>query len=162
MLRVDRAKPGEGTPHGGNRRAIREATSQRHDQVAAGDEGLLVRRRDGLARFERREHRAEADHAAGGNHDQVDVLARSQPDKRVGTALAGGIGRQLERSDRHLVSQGDHGRSHARGLLGKERTVGARGERHDPEGLRVRSQHVDRLPPDRSGGTEEGDPARLS
>ena len=104
-----------------------------------------------LARLERCEHGAETDHAAGGHHDQVDVLARGQPDQRVGTALAGGIGRQLERSDRHLVGERNDGRSQLRRLFGEERSVGARGERHDPEGLRVRSQHVDRLPPDRSG-----------
>ena len=161
MLRVDGAQPGKRTAHERIRGGVREATRNRHDEMAAGDEGFLVRGRDGLARLERREHRAQADHAAGGHDDQVDVVARGQPDERVGSALASGIGRQLERRDRHLVGEGDHGRSQPRSLFGEERSVGARGQRHDAEHVRVRSQHVDRLPSDRSGGTEEGDATRL-
>jgi hypothetical protein len=65
-----------------------ERPRPRHHQVAAGDERLLVRGRDDLAGVERGEDRPQADHAAGADHDHVDVVARRQLDEAASPPAA--------------------------------------------------------------------------
>ena len=54
--------------------ACREVAREWHDQVAAGDERLLVGRGDDLARLESGDHRPQTDYAARPYHDHVDAL----------------------------------------------------------------------------------------
>ena len=77
-----------------------QAARERHDEVAAGDERLLVGRRHDLAGAQRGEHRAEADDAAGADDDQVDVVARGERVEGVGAADALRAGRQVEAGQR--------------------------------------------------------------
>ena len=87
MLRVDRAQPAEraGEGVGRARRATlgRARPGERHHEVPAGDEGLLVGGGDDLAGLERREHRPQADDAARADDDHVHVVARRQLEQRV-------------------------------------------------------------------------------
>ena len=83
VLGVDRPQPGE--RRGQRRRRVvrgdlgRACPGERHDEVAAGDERLLVGGRDDLAGLERRKDGPEADDAAGRDDDEVDVVADGDP-----------------------------------------------------------------------------------
>ncbi len=146
MLRIDRAKPGQRARERVARsrgRGLRgEPARLGHDQVPSRDERFLVRRRDDLARRERRQHRPQADDAARGHDDEVDVVARRELDQR-------GVGR------RH----GRCGRAQSRDLLLQPSPVRARRQRDRVEGLGMRDQDVDDLTPDRAGRPEKGDAA---
>ncbi len=82
VLAVDRAEPGQRARERIHRAFARhpgcQVASQRHHEVAAGDERLLVGRSDDLARCERRDDRSEADDAARSDDDEVDVIAGRQ------------------------------------------------------------------------------------
>ena len=60
-----------------------QGSRARHHEVAAGDERLLVGRRDDLAGLERGEDRPQADDATGPDDDHVDVVAGRELDERV-------------------------------------------------------------------------------
>ena len=108
--------------------------------MAAGDERLLVRRGHDLAGTQRREDGAEADDPAGGDDHQVDVVARRELLERVGPADPLRAGRQVQPGDGPGIAKGHGGGSQPRGLLGQQRPVGARRQRDDPEGVRVRGR----------------------
>ena len=127
----------------GSRGRGRSAASRRgrgHDEVAAGDQRLLVGRGHDLAGAQRGEDRPQADDAAGGDDDEVDVVARRELDRahrrprlvpcpagrsRLGEAVAG-----RQRDDR---------RPELRRLLGERRAIRGRPPSRDDRGrLRVR------------------------
>ena len=97
MLGIDRAEPGERArvrihrPFAGY--PSRLVASERHHEVAAGDERLLVGRGDDLAGSQRRDDRSEADDAARPDDDEVDVLAGRQRDERIVAVVERGPGR---------------------------------------------------------------------
>ena len=88
VLQIDRSQPGQcagiriaGVPGGrGRGQGMREW----HDEVAAGDQRLLVGRGDDLARPERGKYRPQADHAARGD----DTRSTSSRVARVSSASA--------------------------------------------------------------------------
>ena len=155
MLRVDRAQPGQRArvrvARAGGGGALREATGERHHEVAAGDEGLLVGRGDDLAGAQGGEDGPEADDAAGADDHEVDVVTRGQLDEGIRPADAFRAGRKVQAGRAWLGGEGDGRRPQALSLLGEERRVGAGGQGHHPEGVRQRGQDVDRLAPDRAG-----------
>jgi hypothetical protein len=87
VLGIDRPEPGERARErrrpSRSRRPRAARGGERHHEVAARDERLLVRGRDDLAGFERGEDRPEADDAAGADDDEVDVVARRERFERV-------------------------------------------------------------------------------
>ena len=148
VLRVDRPEPGERA----RERVVRsrvgdtgcEPARLGHDQVAAGDQGLLVGRRHDLAGAQGGQHGPQADDAAGGHDDEVDVVARGELDEcRV---------RGPDHGDRRLEP---------RRLLVERRPVRAGRERDDPERGRMGRQDLDGLPADGAGRSEEGDAAAV-
>ena len=136
----------------------RERARQRHHEVAAGDQRLLVGRGHDLAGPQRREHRPEADDTARPDHDQVDVVAGREGLERVGPAHAVRAGRQVQAGQRGLVTERDGGRPEPGGLFGQERPVRPGRQRDDPERVGVPGQHVDGLSADRPGRADQGDP----
>ena len=100
MLGIDRAQPGQRAgvrvARVARRASAAERARERHDEVAAGDQRLLVSRRNDLARAQRREDRPEADDTAGRDDDDVDVVARRQRLERVAAPDAFRAGRQLQ------------------------------------------------------------------
>ena len=164
MLRVDRAQPGQrarvrvtGTR---DRDALGQRPRQRHHQMTAGDQGLLVGRGDDLAGAQGGEHRPEAHDAARSDDHEVDVVPRGELDEGVRSADPFRAGRQVQAGHVIGVGEGDRGRPQAVRLLCEERGVGAGGEGDDPERIRERGQDVDRLASDRAGRADEGDPLR--
>ena len=80
VLRVDRSEPGERAgerdrPGALAATAAARCAGERHDEVTAGDERLLVGGRHDLAGGQRGQDRAEADDPAGPDDDEVDVVA---------------------------------------------------------------------------------------
>ena len=122
---------------------------QRHDQVAARDQRLLVGGGDDLAGAERREHRAQAHDAARADDDQVHVVAasrartsagrRSTPD---GRSRRGGIAEPLRRP-----------RWPPAGRLGARPVARATTRNRS----RRRAEDVDSLAADAAGRTEDRD-----
>ena len=165
MLRVDRAQPGErarvrvglvrGGPGGGQR------ARQRHHEVAAGDERLLVGRGHDLPCAQCREHRAQADDPARADDDEVDVVACRERLEGVRATDALRAGRQVQAGYRRPVSERDGRRTQPGGLLGEERAIRTGRERDDPERLRVAREDIHSLAADRTGGADQGDAARL-
>ena len=126
----------------------REAPSERHDEVAAGDERLLVGRGDDLAGLERGEHRAQADHAAG-RRRRRGRRRRAWPARR---GRRGPPTRPVPAGRSSAASVVSSARATAAGrsraaCSASSASVGARGQRDDPEGVRVRREDVDRLAP---------------
>ena len=97
-----------------------QRAGERHDEVAAGDERLLVGRGDDLAGAQRGEDRPKADHAARADDDEVDVVAGRERLERVRAADPLRAGRQVEAGERRAVGERDGRRSQARGLLGEQ------------------------------------------
>ncbi len=128
--------------------------------MAAGHQRLLVGRRHDLPGTQRGEHRAEADHAAGADDDEVDVVACREGLERIRPADPFRPGRQVQAGQRRAIGERDRDRPQARRLVGHETGIGARGERHDAERVRMGREHVDRLAADRAGRAEECDAAR--
>ena len=140
--------------------SVARALGKRHDEVAAGDQRLLVGRGDDLAGLERGEDRAQADHAAGGDHDEVHVVARGHRQQRVRTSVRHRPGRQVEAREGGAIGQ-RHDPGADRRDLGREGGgVAAGGHGHDLEGGAECGQDVERLAPDGAGRTEQGDPRR--
>ena len=160
--RIDRPQPsqraGLGVPRRVDGRGGRPPPGERHDQVTARHQRLLVGRRDDLARGQRRQRGGQADHAACGDKDQVHILARRQREQRVRPLLAVDAGRQL---DGRRIPHGHRLRPEPVGLGKQRRRVATTGEGHDLETLGERAQHLERLPADRTGRTEHRDPPGL-
>ena len=114
------------------RRASRAATAaaqaarQRHDEVAAGDQRLLVGRRHDLAGPQRGEHRPQADDAARADDDEVDVVAGREPLERIVAADAFRAGRQVQAAQPRLVAERD---GRAAGTGRPARRAGSRSSR---------------------------------
>ena len=147
VLRVDRSQPEE--RRRAQRSSLRGAAAasvlgERHHQVPASDERLLVGGRDRLAGAQRGEDRSEADHASRSDHEQVDVVARGDPLERFVAVAA--------REDRLL-------RPEARRLLAQELLVAARRERDHLERA-CGFHHLERLSSDRPGRTQQRDADR--
>ena len=104
VLRIDGPQPsqraGLGVPRRRDAPVGRLPPGQRHDQVAARHQRLLVGRRHDLARGQRGQRGGQADQAAGGDDDQVHVVPRREGQERVGRLLAGGR-RAAARSTAH-------------------------------------------------------------
>src|SRR5688572_28483007 len=115
---------------------------ERHDQVSAADERLLVRRRHQLAALERREGRHEAHDARRANEDEIDL----------------GDGRHLGERLRPVLGQGRVSRPIASDLLAERVLVAARGQGDHLEPVAVRLEDVERLPPDRARAPQHRDP----
>ena len=62
---------------------MRQRLRLRHDQVTRRDERLLVGGGHDLARRQRRQDRAQADHAAAGHDDEIDVITGGHLGHRV-------------------------------------------------------------------------------
>ena len=131
-----------------------QRAGQRHDEVAAGDEGLLVRRRDDLAGAQRGEDRPQADDAAGGDDDEVDVVARRELLERIRSGRRRSR-RQVEPSGRRVAEGDDAGRSAACSSSSSRSCPAASATTRNASGMG--RQDVDRLAPDRAGRAEEGD-----
>jgi hypothetical protein len=111
VLRIDWPQPAE-------RAALaRQRAGDRHDEVAAGDEGLLVGGCHDFAGAQCGEHRSKADDPAGGDDNQVDVVAR----------------REVFEEGRIVHGEARHVRPVTCLLLAQERFVAAGGESDDPE-----------------------------
>ena len=132
---------------------------QRHHEVAARDERLLVGGGDDLAGSQGREDRPEADDAAGPDDDEVDVVADRQRLEGVGAADALGAGGRSIAARPAGSARATARRTQAGRLLGERRGIGPGGQRDDLEGGGVRGEDVDRLAPDRAGRAEQRDPA---
>ena len=123
MLGVDRAEPGERAcqrvrgARGSDARG--QCPRERHDEVAAGDERLLVGRRDDLAGPQRGDDRDEADDAARPDDDEIDVIAGRELHQRVGPGDEARPGRDRDAGRGRRIAQADDCRSDAGGLLGE-------------------------------------------
>ena len=163
VLGIDRPEPGERARervqrrHRGDGRRVRPR--QRHHQVAAGDQGLLVGGRDDLAGAQRGKDRPQADDATRPDDHEVHVVADRERLEGVRAADALGAGREVHRGQARRIGQADGPRTQAGHLLGERRGIRPGGQRDDLEGLGVRGEDVDRLAPDRAGRAEQRDPA---
>ena len=143
----------------GGRYLRSECPGERHDEMAAGHQRLLVGRGDDLAGPQRSHDRSKADHAARADDDEVDIVAADQRLEGVRAADPFGAGRQVQAAQRGVVGEGHGFGSEARHLLGEQPGVGTGRERHDLKGVRMRLEDIDGLPADGAGRAEEGDPA---
>ena len=91
--------------------------------MAAGDERLLVGRRDDLAGPQRGEDRPEADDAARPDDDEVDVVAGRERLERVRAADPFRAGRQVQPGKAALVAERDRRGSEPGRLLGQQAGV---------------------------------------
>ena len=159
VLRIDRPQPsqraGLRVPRRVDGHDGRLPPGQRHDQVTARHQRLLVGRRDDLARGQRRQRGGQTDQAAGGDKDQVHIITRRQREQWVRPLLPVDAGRQL---DRRLIPHGHRSRAEPVGLGKQCRRVATTGEGYDLKALGERAEHLERLPADRTGGTEHRDP----
>ena len=119
--------------------------------MPARHEGLLVGRRHDLAGGQRGQHRPEADHPAGPDDDQVDVVAGRQGLERVCAADPRGPGREVERLVR---GQRNERGSKGAGLLGQYLPAPAGRQRDHAEPIGMTVQDVHRLAADRTRGAE--------
>ena len=112
VLRIDRPQPGQRA----RQRVVRVAARPVRAACARASgitrwppatSGLLVGRRDDLARGERGEHRPQAHDAAGADDDEVHVVARRQLLERVGPADPDRARRQLDAGRGGLVGDAD-------------------------------------------------------
>ena len=103
---------------------------RRERELAGGDEALLVRERERDAALERPHRRREAGEADDGVQDDVGLGALEQLGR-----VAAGLRQRREPVDRLRP-----------------------GRRGDELELGMRVDHLDRLPPDRAGRAEQGDP----
>ena len=92
---------------------------------------------------------------------EIDVVTRREGLERTGTPNAVRAGRKVGCGQGGIVAECDGGGPEPGRLLGQASDVRTGRERHDPEGVRVRGQHLDRLSPDRSGGPDQRDAQRL-
>ena len=134
-----------------------QSARERHDEVAAGDERLLVGRGDDLAGAQRGEDRAEADDAAGRRRrrDRRRRGSRAPRGRRAGDAAvpAAGRGRASAASSPSATTP-----ARSRAACSARSVAFAAGrEGDDPERVRVRGEDVERLASDRAGRAEEGD-----
>ena len=148
-------------PHRGGRGARRAGSRQRHHQVAAGDERLLVGRGHDLARCERRDDRAQAHDTARGHDHEVHVrrawparAARRRPARHASPA-----GRVRPRRAVLSARATVRGCNLATWSLEAARVAPGR-EGHDLERVGQAGQHLERLPADRAGRAEQRDPDR--
>ena len=145
----------------GGRRASASARGERHDQVAAGDERLLVGGRDDLAGPQRGEHRPEADDAARGDDDEVDVVPRRESLERVRVrgrraVPAGSSSRAAASASASATTRGRTAPAGREGL-----GVATGGQRRRPGRRPGRAaQDVERLAADRPGRAEQRDADR--
>ena len=141
-----------GSPGRAARDSGPRARRERHHQVAARDERLLVGGRDDLAGPQRGEHRPEADDAAGGHDDHVHVrVAVANASMASGSGSATVPGGQREARQGCRVRERDHAGRTCRDLCGERGRVAAGGHRDDPECVRAGAgEHVEGLAPDRA------------
>ena len=165
MLRVDRAEPGEGigerVQRVGFARASRQAASDRHDDMAAGDQGLLVGRRDDLAGTKRGEDRSKADDTTGRDDHEIDVVTRGELEERLVARGPIRAAREVQTGEGVGFRQRNDRRSQLPCLFRQRRPITAGRQPDDAEELRVRGDDLDRLGADRAGGAEERDAAPL-
>ena len=143
VLRIDRAEPGERAGHRvarGRRGDRRRAGSRlRHHEMAPRDERLLVGGCHDLAGAERGEDGPEADDPAGGDDDEIDVVA----------------GRDGLEAVRLVLGQDRLAWSMTRSLIREQSLVPTRGEGDDLERVGMGGEDVERLRPDRPGRAED-------
>ena len=137
-------------------RAARRAR-QRHDEVAARDERLLVGGRDHLAGAQRGEHRAGAR-----RRPPVPTTTRSTSSRVASASRASAPPTRCVPGGRSsgaaVVGEADHGGPEPARLLGEVGGVAAR-SRARPRGTgRRAAEDVDRLAADRPRRAEQGDP----
>ena len=122
-----------------------------------GHERLLVGRRDDLARPEGRQDGPQADHPAGADDDEIDVVARGQCLQRLCPADPLHPSGQIQRRETSSVTEGDRRRPEPRRLDGELFAIGAGCQGDDVEGLGMGGEDFDRLTTDRAGRAEQGD-----
>ena len=110
-------------------------------QLAGGDDQLFVGDRHVDAGIDGGEHRIERDRTVGGGQQDI----------------GSGIDRHGPQPFGAVGGRGHDARTELRHLFGQQLEVAARGEAHDLEALGVARDHVERLTPDASGRTENGD-----
>jgi hypothetical protein len=116
-------------------------TRERHHEVAAGDQRLLVGRGNDLAALECSKDRLEADHAGRADEDEVNLIAGGDLLQRLWTT---NHARRpwRERGRDGLIGQGDHPRPVSPDLIVERRDVVPGCERHDLEAVGVRGKDV--------------------
>ena len=158
VLRIDGPQPaqraGLGVSGRGERDHGRLSPGQRHDQVAARHERLLVGRRHDLARGQRGQRGGQADEAARGDDHQVHVVPRRERQERIGSAFEADARRQVDRGP--LPHRHDPRVEPAR-LRGQHGRIVPTGQRHHLELIGQRLEHLERLPADRPGRAQHGD-----
>ena len=132
-----------------------------HDEMAAGDQRLLVGRGHDLAGAEGGKDRAQADDAPGRHDDEVDVVARRELGERVVARGPLRARRQVLAVKGMRVGDRHDRRPEPARLLRERRSIATGRQRDHAEELRVRGDDLDRLGPDRTRGAEERDAARL-
>ena len=98
-------------------------------QIAGDDEGFLVRERDALSSFERRESRVEPGRSHYRVEDDVHVVTRGGGDQRLGSALPGVVGVAVR------LHHSDERRREESRLFFQQRGVAVRGESRHAEAL---------------------------
>jgi hypothetical protein len=127
--------------------------------VAAGDECLLVGRRDDLAGPQGGEHGPKADDSARPHDDEVDVIARRQGFEGVGAGNTVRAVWQIKTGEGPFVRRCDDWWPEPGRLFGQQGRIGAGRERDDFEGVSVAFEDVERLSPDRTGRAQKRDPS---
>ena len=123
-----------------------------HDGFAREDDGFLVGERDALARVDGGERGRDGDVARGGGDDGVDVGMRGDFGQPAGFSRAGRGGDGGFVGARPVAVE--ESRTKLARLLAKQPRVAVAGEADHVEALRKRSNHVERLRPDRPGRTQ--------
>ena len=123
--------------------------------MAARDERLLVGRGHNLARLQGGENRAQGDHAAGGNHNEIHVGPRREGLQSLGAADKLRAGREFQPRGCVRVGQGDRGGPEQPSLFLEDAGLRGGGEGHNPEVGRIPGENVDGLPADRPAGPEQ-------
>jgi len=134
----------------------RQASHERHHQVAAGNERFLVRRGHDLARLECRENRAQGNEPTRCHHHEVNVGARGQRLESVRAADELSSSWEIQPRTRPIVRQGDRRRFQQPGLVLEYLALRSRCQGDHSKPTRVPDEHVDGLAPNRPGRAEQG------
>ena len=132
-----------------------------HDDVAAGDQRLLVGRGHDLASTQRREDRPKADDAPRRDDDEIDIVARGKLDERCVARGPFRALRDVQPGEGVAFRQCHDRRPQLPGLFRERRPIPAGRQSDDPEELRVRGDDLDCLGADRARGAEKRDAAPL-
>ena len=133
-----------------------------HEQLAGHDQHFLVGQQDFLARPGRRQRRLQPRRADNGRHHRIDVRMRRHVDQRLHAVThrsgqPGVAATQSEFSGQRRVAHHRKFRRELADLLEQLVDLGMRAQRKYPVTIGMATNDVERIDPDRSGGTENRD-----